>query len=465
MFVCSVRNVLCYVGCLTCVYVCTVAGGNVMCLELWGRQSAPYMQALHFSFGLGAFIAPLIAAPFLSPLPVVMETNTTSFTTTAIPHVGSDSARNVRSLLGMTDTTHHLDTSTESAYVTLSVVQMTNITHLSNGSSTEDVANAVASLAKDMMNTLKKHLGDMTNVHFAYLLIAVFLFVVALMFFATLCHECITRSKLALESVDDDKTTRGNSSRCFHAQLLALMFVFYFLYVGAEVAYGGFIMKFAVAYMGWTKIKAAMLTSVFWGAFAFGRAIAIFLSRCLSSTVMLVADLTLSVASLGALVLAPNVSILWFGTAVLGFSMASIFPTGITWAERYIHIGSKSAAVFVAGSALGEMTIPAFVGFLFETKDPIWLMYILLAGAVLSVIVFIIMHYLATNRGERYHIVPNSPPQDVVEMESLLVSDSETSDSSQPTRPPKNTVKKHVTFSVPNVRPPPLKRKVGVKND
>ena len=277
----------------------------MMCLELWGRQSAPYMQALHFSFGFGAFIALLIASPFLSPLPVVMETKTMSlvnYTTTATPLV--DSARNVRSVFG-TDTEYHHEPSTKTTYVTLSAVQTGNITHLSNGSSTDDVATTVASLAKDMMNTLKKHLGNITKIHFAYLLIAVFLFIVALMFFATLCHECITRSKLASENVDDDTVTRDDS-RCCHTQLLALMFVFYFLYVGAEVAYGVFIMKFAVAYMGWTKIKAALLRSVFWRAFAFGRRIAIFLSRYLSPTVMIVADLALSVASIGTLALAPH---------------------------------------------------------------------------------------------------------------------------------------------------------------
>ncbi len=43
------------------------AGGNVMCLEIWrGRNGGPYMHSIHFSFSLGAFLAPLIAAPFLS---------------------------------------------------------------------------------------------------------------------------------------------------------------------------------------------------------------------------------------------------------------------------------------------------------------------------------------------------------------------------------------------------------------
>uniref|UniRef100_A0A8C8U4R1 Sodium-dependent glucose transporter 1-like n=1 Tax=Peromyscus maniculatus bairdii TaxID=230844 RepID=A0A8C8U4R1_PERMB len=36
-------------------------GGNVLILDLWGDKGAPHMQALHFSFALGASLAPLLA--------------------------------------------------------------------------------------------------------------------------------------------------------------------------------------------------------------------------------------------------------------------------------------------------------------------------------------------------------------------------------------------------------------------
>ncbi|NP_788269.1 sodium-dependent glucose transporter 1 [Rattus norvegicus] len=36
-------------------------GGNVLILDLWGDKGAPHIQALHFSFALGAFLAPLLA--------------------------------------------------------------------------------------------------------------------------------------------------------------------------------------------------------------------------------------------------------------------------------------------------------------------------------------------------------------------------------------------------------------------
>nr|XP_045615661.1 uncharacterized protein LOC123768909 [Procambarus clarkii]XP_045615662.1 uncharacterized protein LOC123768909 [Procambarus clarkii] len=39
-------------------------GGNVLCLDLWGRQGGASLQALHFSFAVGAFIVPLVIQPF-----------------------------------------------------------------------------------------------------------------------------------------------------------------------------------------------------------------------------------------------------------------------------------------------------------------------------------------------------------------------------------------------------------------
>lgn len=41
------------------------AGSNVFILHLWGKETAPFMQSLHFMFGVGAMLIPLIAQPFL----------------------------------------------------------------------------------------------------------------------------------------------------------------------------------------------------------------------------------------------------------------------------------------------------------------------------------------------------------------------------------------------------------------
>ncbi|XP_018022704.1 uncharacterized protein LOC108678750 [Hyalella azteca] len=70
-------------------------GGNVLCLDLWGRQGGgASLQALHFSYALGAFIAPVIIHPFFAGqhLPVLNNsvalattTTTTTSTSTIMP--------------------------------------------------------------------------------------------------------------------------------------------------------------------------------------------------------------------------------------------------------------------------------------------------------------------------------------------------------------------------------------------
>ena len=51
-------------------------GGNVLLLNIWeGRDSGPYMHAIHFTFGIGAFLAPLISRPFLVNLEEAQHLN------------------------------------------------------------------------------------------------------------------------------------------------------------------------------------------------------------------------------------------------------------------------------------------------------------------------------------------------------------------------------------------------------
>ena len=42
-------------------------GGNILCLDLWKgeKNGDPYLHSIHFAFAFGAFVAPIIAEPFL----------------------------------------------------------------------------------------------------------------------------------------------------------------------------------------------------------------------------------------------------------------------------------------------------------------------------------------------------------------------------------------------------------------
>ena len=258
---------------------------------------------------------------------------------------------------------------------------------------------------------------SISNVRFAYLAIAAYLFVISMVY----CVLCI-RGKCSIyrAKIDDAQleSTHNQESPGFRYQMLALLFFFYFLYVGMEVTYGGFLLAFAVEHLKWSKSQATIVTSVFWGSFAFGRGISILLARCCKPHVMLIIDLIMTISSLTVLSLWSDTydAVVWFGSACLGMGMASIFPTGISWAERYMQVTGRATAVFVVGCALGEMCLPAFTGFMFEHFNPMGLIYIELGCAIICMVLYIIMQNIASNYGVKYHALGASS-------RSLLVHD------------------------------------------
>lgn len=402
----------------------------MLCLHVWGQRSAPYMQTLHFSFGVGAFVAPLIAEQFLST-----DTNVT----VNVNATGSGG----RKLLSLSTNEKDLANNYLSMFFSsrLPTFQFSRIYHGSQQNTqlhnyhrikrdTENSLNQTTTPVSsnethppwfvDHITNLTRTLQKLSKFEFAYIIIALFNFIVCIMFTALCC--CGSQSLLAIRKEDTCPEYERKENRGFRVQILFMLFIFYFLYVGMEVTYGGFIMAFSVVYLRWSKTEGTLLTSVFWGAFAAGRGLAIPLSRWLSPPVMLIINLLLSCMSLGGLLMAVDSSphAVWLCTALVGVGFSSVFPTGITWAERYMHVTGKATAVFVVGSALGEMCLPVVVGWLFESKGELWLIRILLACALLSVVLYIFMQNLATNNGIRYMRLPVAA--DELEMDALPVS-------------------------------------------
>jgi FHS family Na+ dependent glucose MFS transporter 1 len=163
---------------------------------------------------------------------------------------------------------------------------------------------------------------------------------------------------------------RGNSPH-----LVFLVAAFFFLYVGAEASFGGWVFTYArqVNFGGQSipEITAAYLTSAFWGALTLGRLAGIPLAARLRPSRILALNLVGCLASLATLLLWPRSSfILWLGTIGLGLFMASIFPTTFTFAERRMPISGQVTGLFFVGVGAGGMSLPWLVGRLFEAIGP-----------------------------------------------------------------------------------------------
>ncbi|XP_070589454.1 sodium-dependent glucose transporter 1 [Erythrolamprus reginae] len=302
-------------------------GGNVLALDTWQAEAGPHIQALHFSFALGAFAAPILAKMALGG----------------------------------------------------SALEL----HIHLGSSTDNQSALPGA-------TLLPKLHLNWNFVWSYAVIGTYLLLVALLFFTLYLRSVPVRGRTKLPM-------QKHQIAKYHYALIVLLSVFFFWYVGAEVTYGSYIFTYAKRIMNETE--AAGLNSLFWGSFAACRGLSICFAACsYPGSMILISIVGSTVSSLFLVLFNVHTVALWVGSAVYGASMATIFPSGISWIEQYTTIQGKSAAMFVMGAALGEMCIPAAVGFLqgyFPTL-PV-LMYSALGAAVMTAVLFPVMCKLAVS--------------------------------------------------------------------
>lgn len=194
---------------------------------------------------------------------------------------------------------------------------------------------------------------------------------------------------LYIPSPKDHASSTSQASNGISVMTVVLIASFFFLYVGAESSFGGWIYTYALKRDLANATSAAYLTSAFWGALTVGRLVGIPIAARFRPRTILAADLAGCLASISLILLMPGSLVAtWVGTLGMGFAQASIFPTVISLAERRMLITGKVTGWFFVGSSLGGMTLPWLIGQLFERIGPQAAMTAILVDLVISVFVF-----------------------------------------------------------------------------
>ncbi|XP_035230052.1 major facilitator superfamily domain-containing protein 4A-like [Stegodyphus dumicola] len=322
----------------------TVANVSMICI--YGKDVSPFLQAIHFFYGVGAFLSPMIAQPFL-----LNE-----------------------------DCSPFISNNTEPLFP-------------EEQNETQPAA------------TLEEA-RSMTHIDYAFLIMALTMVpVVALAFSLVGKKHCLRllggdthdlEGKLSKEYQNmGESEAHCGSDRVIRSQfqvtiVTVLSALLMFLYDGLQAAYGGFIYSYAVK--GPTKFRksdAAYLNALFWGMFATGRLLSIALATKLSPSFMLFCNIIGCSAGL-LLMLALRYShvMLIVGTCMLGIFMSSVFPTALSLTEQYIHVTPATTSFLVFGAALGEMSMPVIVGHAFEMSGPASFLVTGMVLCFISIIVY-----------------------------------------------------------------------------
>jgi FHS family Na+ dependent glucose MFS transporter 1 len=151
--------------------------------------------------------------------------------------------------------------------------------------------------------------------------------------------------------------------RPVHKPLLIISALLFFLYVGAEVGFAGWIYTYTLQQTTANPATAAGINAAFWAGFTFSRLLSIPISIRLKPDKILWVDLVGTVGSLALILLLPDqLWALWVGSVGTGIFMASIFPTILNDSQTRMHMSGNVTSWFFVGASLGGMILPFFIG-------------------------------------------------------------------------------------------------------
>jgi fucose permease len=180
------------------------------------------------------------------------------------------------------------------------------------------------------------------------------------------------------------ETTRINYPLVISAML------FLFFYVGAEIAFAGWIYTYAFTLNLADATTAAYLTSGFWLTFTIGRLISIPLAVRFKPQQLIAAALSGCLIVLGAALILPrSSSLVWILATALGFCMAPIWPSGFTLAGQSLKLTARVSGIILLGDSLGGMILPWLVGQVLDYTGPQALMVLVFTSLMFNLVSFI----------------------------------------------------------------------------
>ena len=189
-------------------------------------------------------------------------------------------------------------------------------------------------------------------------------------------------------SGEDESSDTSSLGR--YSLLILMLSALFFMHVGTELGFGGWIFSYAVTMRIGPDTVARVLNSAYWGGLTLGRLVAIPLAIKLRPQTMLLLDLLGALASIGLLLLLPTwPPAIWIATLGLGFSIASMVPSTINFAERRMPITGRVTGYFLVGANTGSMIMPWLIGQWFESAGPQSMILILASAMVLALLLFL----------------------------------------------------------------------------
>ncbi|XP_051948085.1 major facilitator superfamily domain-containing protein 4B-like [Xyrauchen texanus] len=346
---------------------------NIQLVSIYQKDSAIFLQALHFFIGLGALVSPLIADPFISGH--CPSSNSTANATEVIQHFRYSLTASFRSP-GILENSPHSGPVEGKASVSYAFWIMALI-------------NLPVPIAVLVLMYLEKLLPFCPNS----------------------TPRLLDKDELAMETHTQESTETPDPcaevsghgdlfSCCMNENLRGLPVTFFGIHIlgglvllmseGIMGVFAGFVYTYAVSAPMSLPVKmAAYLNCVFWAAVTAGRLVSIPLSYRFKPVHLLIINLAgVIITMLLLLTLYTNNVFLFVGTALVGLFLSSVFPLMLAYTEDILDYQGCATPVLVTFAGMGEMSMQVLIGSLIQTEGSY---SFLVCSMVLGCLAFILL--------------------------------------------------------------------------
>ena len=179
-----------------------------------------------------------------------------------------------------------------------------------------------------------------------------------------------------------------------HPWLVFGIALFLMLYIGVLIGFSGWLYTIVTTEAIIPVIQADYLVSTFWGALTIGRLIMIPISKKADQKVLLFFDVIGCILTMTVFILfREQVSIVWICTFLMGFFIASVFPSAISLANKYMQMSGTITGLTFLGGNTGTLFIPWILGQVFEAYGGKAVLIGLLVDLILTLSVLIFLTF------------------------------------------------------------------------
>jgi len=359
-----------------------IAAGQKLIINMWKEKSASPLHLLHAGFGVGSFIIPLVANPFLA---IVADdtVNSTMTPNTTAPPTTTESGHEV----------YLRQSKIEYAYaIAAGIVVCVSV-----------VFYIYQFVGQDPSTNTEQKNDD--------------------------GGKPDENKSLSFREMINPATCAGG--RCLYGlEIFVIVFLFFFQSTGGERVAGKFIRAFSIDYMHFSNDDGSYLNTVFWIAYTCGRLGGFVTANFLSIRVLVMIETGGCLAATFALMFlgTSGPMALWIILPCLALFIAPLFPSGIGWANYHINVTGLAISIFLLGGSVGGICYIKLIGFLYDNYGPKMYIYTLLGFGGGGVVIAGVMNIIGSQHGSRFEwdkretnvpVTVDSKKQQVIEFDEV----------------------------------------------